>query len=580
MSWFHHYHQIKQKDGYFQYPSPLLPPPYAPTSFHKDSSPSPPSSSSGSRISPALLFIIVILAVLFFISGLLHLLVRFLTKHPPSSTSSQSNRYPEISTSDALQRQLQQLFHLHDSGLDQAFIDALPVFHYKEIVGLKEPFDCAVCLCEFSEKDKLRLLPMCSHAFHINCIDTWLLSNSTCPLCRGTLFTPGFSMENPMFEFDEIREDEGLHGQKTMEIEEIVVDKGVLPVRLGKFKRLDGQPRESLGETSSSNLDARRCFSMGSYQYVLGASDLRVTLSYDKRHGCDFKPSVAVLFFISGLLHLLVRFLTKHPPSSTSSQSNRYPEISTSDALQRQLQQLFHLHDSGLDQAFIDALPVFHYKEIVGLKEPFDCAVCLCEFSEKDKLRLLPMCSHAFHINCIDTWLLSNSTCPLCRGTLFTPGFSMENPMFEFDEIREDEGLHGQKTMEIEEIVVDKGVLPVRLGKFKRLDGQPRESLGETSSSNLDARRCFSMGSYQYVLGASDLRVTLSYDKRHGCDFKPSVEGKKISSASKGESFSVSKIWLWSKKGKLSTSSSDEQMGMPSSLSTELPPWLVKTQEK
>ncbi|TYI63634.1 hypothetical protein E1A91_D09G030500v1 [Gossypium mustelinum] len=349
MSWFHHYHQIKQKDGYFQYPSPLLPPPHAPTSFHKDSSPSAPSSSSGSRISPALLFIIVILAV---------------------------------------------------------------------------------------------------------------------------------------------------------------------------------------------------------------------------------------LFFISGLLHLLVRFLTKHPPSSTSSQSNRYPEISTSDALQRQLQQLFHLHDSGLDQAFIDALPVFHYKEIVGLKEPFDCAVCLCEFSEKDKLRLLPMCSHAFHINCIDTWLLSNSTCPLCRGTLFTPGFSMENPMFEFDEIREDEGLHGQKTMEIEEIVVDKGVLPVRLGKFKRLDGQPRESLGETSSSNLDARRCFSMGSYQYVLGASDLRVTLSYDKRHGCDFKPSVEGKKISSASKGESFSVSKIWLWSKKGKLSTSYSDEQMGMPSSLNTELPPWLVKTQEK
>ncbi|XP_012483784.2 RING-H2 finger protein ATL46 isoform X2 [Gossypium raimondii] len=292
MSWFHHYHQIKQKDGYFQYPSPLLLPPYAPPGFHKDSSPSSPSSSSGSRISPALLFIIVILAVLFFISGLLHLLVRFLTKHPPSSTSSQSNRYPEISTSDALQRQLQQLFHLHDSGLDQAFIDALPVFHYKEIVGLKEPFDCAVCLCEFSEKDKLRLLPMCSHAFHINCIDTWLLSNSTCPLCRGTLFTPGFSMENPMFEFDEIREDEGLHGQKTMEIEEIVVDKGVLPVRLGKFKRLDGQPRESLGETSSSNLDARRCFSMGSYQYVLGASDLRVTLSYDKRHGCDVKPSV------------------------------------------------------------------------------------------------------------------------------------------------------------------------------------------------------------------------------------------------------------------------------------------------
>ncbi|KAK8586913.1 hypothetical protein V6N12_021433 [Hibiscus sabdariffa] len=303
---------------------------------------------------------------------------------------------------------------------------------------------------------------------------------------------------------------------------------------------------------------------------------------------------LAVLFFISGLLHLLVRFLIKHPSSSSSpsSQSNQYPEVSTSDALQRQLQQLFHLHDSGLDQAFIDALPVFQYKEIVGLKEPFDCAVCLCEFSEKDKLRLLPMCSHAFHINCIDTWLLSNSTCPLCRGTLFTPEFSMENPMFEFDEIREDEGYFpGLKTLETEEIVVEKGVLPVRLGKFKRLnDHRPGESVGETSSSNLDARRCFSMGSYQYVLGDSDLRVPLTNDRRRGCDFKlskgleqngnSSFEGKKIGNVSKGESFSVSKIWLWSKKGKLPTSSSDEQIGMPSSLSTDLPPWLVKTQEK
>ncbi|CAA0406492.1 RING-H2 finger protein ATL46 [Arabidopsis thaliana] len=286
---------IEQKDGNFAYPPP----------FYKDpilSPPSPPPPSSGNRISPAVLFVIVILAVLFFISGLLHLLVRFLIKHPSATASSRSNRFPEISTSDALQRQLQQLFHLNDSGLDQAFIDALPVFHYKEIVGsagggggngaAQEPFDCAVCLCEFSEKDKLRLLPMCSHAFHLNCIDTWLQSNSTCPLCRGTLFSPGFSMENPMFDFDDIREDEeGVTengSQKTMEIQEIVVEKGVLPVRLGKFKRLDnvgngqGQDVVAGGETSSSNLDARRCFSMGSYQYILGNSELKVPFANDR----------------------------------------------------------------------------------------------------------------------------------------------------------------------------------------------------------------------------------------------------------------------------------------------------------
>ncbi|KAJ4902477.1 RING-H2 finger protein ATL46 [Raphanus sativus] len=273
---------IEQKDGTFAYPppfyrDPILPPP----------SPPPPS---GNRISPAVLFVIVILAVLFFISGLLHLLVRFLIKHPSPASASRSNRYPEISTSDALQRQLQQLFHLNDSGLDQAFIDALPVFHYKEMVGgaSKEPFDCAVCLCEFTEKDKLRLLPMCSHAFHLNCIDTWLQSNSTCPLCRGTLFSPGFSMENPMFDFDDVREEEErvVVAEKATEIQEIVVEKGVLPVRLGKFKRLDNVGRgqeDHVGETSSSNLDARRCFSMGSYQYILGNSELKVPFCNDRQ---------------------------------------------------------------------------------------------------------------------------------------------------------------------------------------------------------------------------------------------------------------------------------------------------------
>lgn len=311
---------------------------------------------------------------------------------------------------------------------------------------------------------------------------------------------------------------------------------------------------------------------------------------------------LAVLFFISGLLHLLVRFLIKHPSSSASPQSNRHPEteISTSDALQRQLQQLFHLHDSGLDQAFIDALPVFQYKEIVGLKEPFDCAVCLCEFSEKDKLRLLPVCSHAFHINCIDTWLLSNSTCPLCRGTLFTPGFSMENPIFDFDDIREDDEFPGhgdniypssQKTVNVEEIVVEKGILPVRLGKFRRLNGEPEEAGGETSSSYLDARRCYSMGSYQYLLGESVLKVPLchshpTHDLKLAKEIENNgnslvdndMEGKNIGSITKGESFSVSKIWLWSKKGKFS-SSLGPQIGMASSLNADLP-WMGRTQEK
>ncbi|XP_061991451.1 RING-H2 finger protein ATL46-like [Rosa rugosa] len=309
---------------------------------------------------------------------------------------------------------------------------------------------------------------------------------------------------------------------------------------------------------------------------------------------------LAVVFFVSGILHLLVRYLTKHRSSSIS-ESNRYPEMSGSGVLQRQLQQLFHLHDSGLDQAFIDALPVFLYKELKGLNEPFDCPVCLCEFTEKDQLRLLPLCSHAFHIDCIDTWLLSNSTCPLCRGTLYTPGIAIENPVFDFDDSREEEGfsgnggngglISGQKSAENE---IEKRVFSVRLGKFRSTtttnvegdEGRGVERIeGETSSSNLDARRCYSMGSYQYVVADLEVQVALRPKRSGGNGDSMRIvrgrvgqngnsnndsdnEGKKI--GGKGESFSVSKIWLWPKKGKF-PSSAETQMAATSSATVGLP---------
>lgn len=298
---------------------------------------------------------------------------------------------------------------------------------------------------------------------------------------------------------------------------------------------------------------------------------------------------LAVIFFIYGLLHLFVRMLKKRPSFNPIYQSNRYTETSASDALQRQLQQLFKLHDSGVDQAFIDALPVFYYQDIMGLKEPFDCAVCLSEFCDQDELRLLPKCSHAFHINCIDTWLLSNSTCPLCRGSLLSSGLStMETSILELNHIRqpsssfpsEVENGHGlssgQKPERVEQIVNEKRVLSVRLGKFRSLNNEQEH--GETSSSNLDARRCYSMGAFQYVVVDSDLQVALNpktcrirnNDESESIQRSneslvgdEQVEGKKITGRRQGESLSVSKIWLWSKNTKF-PSSSDAHLDMHS----------------
>ncbi|CAL5349501.1 unnamed protein product [Camellia sinensis] len=75
----------------------------------------------------------------------------------------------------------------------------------------------------------------------------------------------------------------------TVEIEEIVREKGVFPVRLGKLRKLDdGAGETGEGKTSSCNLDARRCYSMGLYQYVVGDTNVKVALSHD-RNGDDIK---------------------------------------------------------------------------------------------------------------------------------------------------------------------------------------------------------------------------------------------------------------------------------------------------
>lgn len=73
-------------------------------------------------------------------------------------------------------------------GLDESVIREIPTFQYRK--GEDEErstYGCVVCLNEFQEQDTLRVLPNCSHAFHLDCIDIWFQSNANCPLCRTSI---------------------------------------------------------------------------------------------------------------------------------------------------------------------------------------------------------------------------------------------------------------------------------------------------------------------------------------------------------------------------------------------------------
>ena len=44
---------------------------------------------------------------------------------------------------------------------------------------------CSICIDEFEEGEKIRLLPLCGHAFHTECIMPWLKDrHGCCPLCK------------------------------------------------------------------------------------------------------------------------------------------------------------------------------------------------------------------------------------------------------------------------------------------------------------------------------------------------------------------------------------------------------------
>jgi len=78
---------------------------------------------------------------------------------------------------------------LANTGLKKEAIKTLPIVVYTSASKLPPGLatDCPICLAEFGEGEKVRMLPNCNHCFHMECIDKWLTSHSSCPICRHSL---------------------------------------------------------------------------------------------------------------------------------------------------------------------------------------------------------------------------------------------------------------------------------------------------------------------------------------------------------------------------------------------------------
>lgn len=76
---------------------------------------------------------------------------------------------------------------IQHQGLDAATISTFPQYTYAQLKPHKSAASgCAVCLGDYKDTETLRLLPECGHVFHRSCIDPWLMTNPTCPICRSS----------------------------------------------------------------------------------------------------------------------------------------------------------------------------------------------------------------------------------------------------------------------------------------------------------------------------------------------------------------------------------------------------------
>ncbi|KAE8700202.1 Ring/U-Box superfamily protein, putative isoform 1 [Hibiscus syriacus] len=175
---------------YYDSPYPTttnsLPPIQLPATLNSTSS--PPSSSKkpplyNSHFDFSMVLTVVVLLTALFFMGFFSIYIRRFSEDPTVHLSRRRryrggplNSFPFPSDLHRVSASIK--------GLDPITIRSLPVYSYRG--NAKYQIDCPICLSEFEEKQRLKTIPLCKHVFHVECIDTWLSSHVSCPVCRGT----------------------------------------------------------------------------------------------------------------------------------------------------------------------------------------------------------------------------------------------------------------------------------------------------------------------------------------------------------------------------------------------------------
>ncbi|KAM3393660.1 hypothetical protein ACQJBY_014405 [Aegilops geniculata] len=150
---------------------------------------------------------------------------------------------------------------------------------------------------------------------------------------------------------------------------------------------------------------------------ITGAVLSIVVLQASRAYWCSDRrgaSSMSMTDFIEQLLH--ARF--EQQRLGFSAHTSHQSQVSISNFGHDDVFEIFgDISLRGLSHESLKKLPHYVVTDQVHstLHENLPCTICLQDMVAGETARRLPNCSHAFHQPCVDKWLFTHGSCPVCR---------------------------------------------------------------------------------------------------------------------------------------------------------------------